>query len=214
MVSFYAEAWDYFDRNRSLVYGALAVIALVVVGAVGWTFYSSAQADEADELLGGIISTYEQGNYEEALQGTGDQRGLLYIAEEYGGTHAGNMAHFYAADALFQTGQNEQALEHWQAFDKERDLLGAGAYAGMAAVYEEQGNHDEAGSYYQRAAEQYASEATSPQYLMQSARAYEEAGSYGEAREVLEQIEEEYPESGQASQVPIALARIEAKQEA
>ena len=212
--TFYLEAWDFFDRHRTAVYATIAVIAVGVLAIVGWTYYHAQQVEEAEQLLGQIVGTYEAGNYEEALQGTGDLPGLLTIAEEYGGTPAGNMAHFYAADALYATGQKEQALEHWEAFEKEETILGASAYAGMAAVNEDLGNYERAGDFYLRAAAYYESDVTSPLYLLQAARAYEAAAAYEQAQAALEQLEEEYPDSPQAAQVPVAAARIEAKQNA
>lgn len=212
VVTFYARAWQYFDQNRTLVYGILAGIVVIIVAAVGYVFYQSKQSERADELLGQIVSLYEQGSYQEALDGTGDRTGLLEIADEYGSTDAGNLAHFYAADALFQLGEYDRALEHFNDYDKSEDLIGASAIAGQAAVYENKGEYRRAADLYRRAALHFENELNSPQYLLNAGRSYELAGDFGEAQEVYEMIRDDYSESNLATNIEVYIARAAAKQ--
>ncbi|MEX0747870.1 MAG: tetratricopeptide repeat protein [Rhodothermales bacterium] len=212
VVTFYARAWQYFDQNRTLVYGILAGIVLVAVAIVGYVFYQSRQSERANELLGQIVGLYEQGSYQEALDGTDDRVGLLEIADEYGSTDAGNLAHFYAADALFQLGEYDRALEHFDEFDKSEDFIGASAIAGQAAVYENKGEYSRAGDHYRRAALHFENELNSPQYLLDAGRSYELAGDFAEAQEVYEMIRDDYPESNLATNIEVYIARAAARQ--
>ena len=213
VVTFYAKAWDFFEKNRPLVYGILAVLVLIVAGLVYWSIASSQQSARAQELLAEVATVYQQGNYEQALQGTGGQPGLIAIADEYGRSPAGNMARFYAADALYQLGQKDRALEYFSAFDKEENFVGASAYAGMAAVYEDRGEYERAGELYQRAAQFYMNEVRSPHYLEQAGRAFQAAGAYEQAREAYQALEQEFPDSQAAQDVGFHLARLAALEE-
>lgn len=212
VVTFYAKAWQFFDQNRPLVYGGLAVIVALALALVGYGYYQSQQNVEAQQQLGRVVTLYENGNYRQALDGTEDAPGLLSIVDNYGGTTAGNLATFYAADALFRLGDYDQALTYFDQFDKDENVLGASAIAGQGSVHEAKGNFEQAGDLYREAALFFESAFTSPQYLLNAGRAYEEAGNYADAEEVYEMIKEDYPESEVASNIDFFLARARAKQ--
>lgn len=212
VITFYAKAWDFFDKNRKLVYSILAGLVVVVLIAVGAAVYLNLQQREAQELLGGIISVYEQGDFRAALDGTEDRPGLLEIADEYGMTEAGNMATYYAADALFRLGEYDQALQYFQRFDKDENLIGASALAGEASIYESRGEYERAGNLFRQAALLFENEFTSSQYLLDAGRAYEKAGAFNQARAVYEEIRERFPESSVASGIDFYIARVDAKE--
>lgn len=211
VITFYARAWAYFDAHRMQVYGALAALVVLVLGVVGYVLYQNQQAAEAERLLGQIVGVYEQGTYQQALEGTPERPGLLTIADEYGGTEAGNLARFYAADAYYQLGEFDQALEYFQAFDPTEDFIGASAIAGEAAVYENQEAYEQAGDRYREAALFFENDLSSPRYLLNAGRAYELAGNLEAAREAYELIRTRFPESELASGVDFYLARVDAK---
>lgn len=211
VITWYARALGYFDQNRKLVYAVLAGLLLVVLAIVGYVLYENKQSAEAEELLASVVRLYEAGSYQQALDGTGDTIGLLEIVEGYGRTNAGNLAHFYAADALYNVGEYERALEYFQAFDKMDGFIGASALAGEGAIYENLGEYERAADRYLAAAGFFENDLSSPRYLMNAGRAYEAAGSYEEAQRVYERIQEEFPNSNLASRVDVYIARAAAK---
>ena len=210
VVTVYARAVGFYEENRNLVYGVLAALVVVILLIAGYAWMQSNKQAEAQVELGAILPAYEAGNYVAALDGTETAAGLLAVADEYGSTDAGNLAHYYAADALFRLGRYDEALEHFQAFDKGNNLVSASAFAGEAAIYEIQGTFDRAGDYYKRAAEQFESAITAPDYLLRAGEAYEQAGAYGEAQAVYETIRDDYPESSIAGTIDFYLARVTA----
>lgn len=210
MVTFYARAWNFVDKNRTLVWGVVGALVLLVALLIGYVFYQQAQEAEAQEALAVPIRLYEQESYRQALDGPDGQMGFLAIADEYGGTDAGNLARFYAADALYNLGEYDQALEYFQAFDKDNTYLGASALAGEAAIYENQEDFARAGQLYEQAAAQFKSELSSPRYLLSAGRAYEEAGDYAAAQAAYETLKEDYPTAPAAQNVDAYLARVAA----
>ena len=211
VITAYAKSWDFYDRNRKLVYGILAGIAVLVIAVVGYVFYMSRQEAKAGQEMAGAVAAYERGEYRMALDGTDEWTGLLEIADDYGNTDAGNLAYFYAGDALYKLGEYDQALDMFEAFDKEENLLGAGAIAGEAAIHEIKGEFQEAGETYERAAEFYESDLTTPVYLFNAARAYEEAGAFEEAVAAYEEVVERFPDSIQAGAADFFIAQARAK---
>ncbi|RMH65947.1 MAG: tetratricopeptide repeat protein [Bacteroidetes bacterium] len=212
VVTAYARAWGFFEQNRNLVFIGLGVLVAVVLFAIGLVFYQHNQEQKAQEALAAIVPVYEAGNYQQALDGTPETMGLLAVAEEYGGTDAGNLARFYAADAAYKTGNYELAAELFRAFDKEKNLIGASALAGEADAYVALGRPADAAPLYLRAARLYDDPLSSPLYLLQAGLAFEQAGEYDRAREAFEAIREDYPDSPQAAEVDLYLARVAARQ--
>ena len=211
VVTAYARLWEFVAENRTLVYGILAGVVVLALGLVAYVFMQAQRGEEAQRLLGGIIAVYEQGDYQAALDGIETGPGLLEIADEYDGTDAGNLAHYYAADALFRLGRYDEALDHFNDYDKAENLVGASALAGEAAIYEQRGDYERAGDLYRRAAGLFENDITSPEYLLQAGQAYEEAGAYDEALEAYEAIVEDFPESTLVSGIEFYTARARAK---
>lgn len=212
VVTFYARALGYIEEHRTQVYGLVAAVVVVMLGVVGYSLYLNNLQQKAEEAMAGAVKAFEKGNFREALDGTSDYEGLLALAEDYGATKAGNLAHFYAANALFELGEYDEALEHFDAFDKDANFLGASALAGEAAVYENKGDFERAGDLFMEAASLFENPVTAPEYLVSAARAYIAAGKVDDARDAYEMLKEDYPESTAAANVDTYLAYLEAQE--
>ncbi|SHK96340.1 tetratricopeptide repeat protein [Rhodothermus profundi] len=211
VVTLYARWLDFYYRRRREIYVGGAVIVVIILGLIGYSYYQQQQEQQAQQLLGEVLPLYEQGKYREALDGADGRSGLLELARAYGHTNAGNLARFYAADALYRLGEYEQALELWAAFDSDDPMLAAAALAGQAAVYENKGEHERAAELYRRAADRYDNPVLTPHYLLRAGRNYEIVGNLEAARRMYETLRERYPEALQATEAEIALARIAAR---
>ncbi|PSQ86167.1 MAG: hypothetical protein BRD30_09940 [Bacteroidetes bacterium QH_2_63_10] len=186
---------------------------MLVLAIPGYIYYHNQQEQAANQRLGQILPVYEQGNYQQALDGSGDNAGLLTIADEYSGTDAGNLATFYAANALYRLEEYDRALTYFQRFEKGENFIGASAFAAQAAIQENKGNYEQAAKLYEQAASQYENKLTAPRFLLNAGQAYEEAGRYEAAMTAYQQIQEEYPDSDQASNAERYRARAKVRQE-
>lgn len=198
-----------YEKYRNfLIGGAIGVLVLIFVG-IGYGFYSQTQSRKASEMLGAVVRVYEQGQFRQALDGDGTRPGLREIADRYGRSPDGNLARFYAADALYRLGDADEALTFFRRYKKGEDYIGASAYAGEAAILEDRGEVARAGALYERAASSFKNALTSPEYLLGAARSYEAAGTYDKARSAYERIREEYGETPAAQTVEVLIARLE-----
>ena len=213
-VDLYARALLFYEDYRRLAQGIGVVLLALALAVPGYIYYHQQQEEVANEKLGQIISVYQQGSYEQALNGPGSQAGLLTIADNYSGTDAGNLAAFYAANALYQTEKYDQALTYFKKFEKENDFFEASALAAQANIYENRGQFQRAAKLYERATSQYKNDLTTPRYLLNAGQAYAEAGQYDTAIKVYRQIQENYPDSDQARQAKryLARAKVQRKQ--
>lgn len=212
LVDLYGWLLLFYEDNRTLVYGIGAAVVALALAVPGYVYYQQQQAEQANERLGQILPVYEQGNFDQALNGTSDAAGLIDIADQYEGTSAGNLASFYAANALYQQQEYDRALEFYQQFEKEGDFVGASALAAEAAIYESRGEYERAATHYEEAAAQYENELTAPRYFLQAGQAYEEADDYAAAAEAYQQVVDEYPDSDQVAEAERFLARAQARQ--
>ncbi len=208
VVTFYARILDLTDRYRTYFYGAIAAVVVIILASIAWSFMQSARQQEALDAMTGAVAAYEAGSWQTALDGTGNSLGLLDIVDEYGGTDAGNLARFYAADAYFRMGNYEEALPLFRSYNRDGNIIGASATAGEAAILESQGENEDAAALYSRAATMYSSDATSPGYFMAAGRAFEAAGETASARRVYERVRDEYPNSQEARDIEFYLARV------
>lgn len=211
VVTAYARAWQFFDRNRTLIYGILVAVVVLVLLMVGWIWRQNVRNNEAAEHLGRIVSLYEQGDYQQALDGSGGNLGLIAIADQYGSTDAGNLARFYAANAYFELGSYEEARAYFSDFKVGDDILGASAIAGEAAALEALGQYERAGELYRRAALHQEIPALSPQYLLDSGRAFEAAGDYDRAIESYRMIADNFEQASIAANIDAYIAGAEAR---
>lgn len=212
-VELYARALLFYDEYRRLAQGLGVALLVLVLAIPGYIYYHQQQEQAANQQLGQILPVYEQGNYEQALNGQGEQAGLLAIADQYSNTDAGNLAAFYAANALYQQEEFDRALTYFQRFDKGSDFFGASAFAAEAAISENRGEFQRAAELYERAASQYENKLTTPRYLLRAGQAYEEAGQYEAAVNAYQRIQEDYPDSDQAGRAERFMARAKVRQE-
>lgn len=208
VVTLYARVLRLIDTNRTVVYAAFGVIVLAVALYFGLSYMQSAKNTEALDAMTEAVRLYEGGEYTRALDGDMFFAGLIEVADQYGNTQAGNLARFYAADALFRSGDLVRALSYFQSFDKGANYIGASAYAGEAAIHETNGDFDQAADLFLRAANVFESAVTSPTYLIQAGRAYEDAGDTDAARQMYERLKEDYPTSRESQDADFYLARL------
>jgi tetratricopeptide (TPR) repeat protein len=213
LVELYGRLLLFYEEYRQLAYGLGVALIVLILAVPGYMYYHQQQEQQANRMLGQILPTYEQGSYEQALNGTAQAAGLLTIADDYSGTDAGNLAAFYAASALYEQEEYDRALEYYQQFDKGNDFIGASAYAAEASIYESRGELERAATHYEQAASQYNNKLTAPRYLLEAGQAYEDAGNYEAAEQAYQRIKDEYPEAEQANEVERYLARVRARQQ-
>lgn len=211
VVTAYARSYGFFEENRGLVIGIGVGVVVLIAAILGYVYYQNQRADEAQVLLSEVLPAYEAGRFQEALDGASGDGGLLYLADAYGGTPAGNLAAFYAADSHYNLGNYEAARDFFLDFDGDDSIIAASALAGAAMANENLGAYEEAGDLFLRAVGVYPDELTAPRYLMGAGRAYEEAGALDDAQAAYERVLNEYPDAQVAGDVELRLARVAAR---
>lgn len=205
----FAQSSSFFEDNKTAVIAAGVGLLVLAIGAVLFFNWRASKAAEAQQYLGAILTEYESGNYQAALDGTDQAPGLLDLADDYGSTPTGDQARFFAADAYLQLGNADEALAMFEAYDGD-GLLGASALAGQASIYETRGDYAEAAALYERAAESYPEDATAPGYLLDAARAHAAGGDAAAATTALQTLLDDYGDAPEIMMAEMEMGRIQA----
>ncbi len=202
--------WMFWEGNKRLVLTLAVALVVVVLGVVAFLGWRASRNDEATDKLADSVALFETGQFEQALRTDGARMGLKDIADNYGGTKAGNLAHYYAASSLYELKRYDEAKTYFDAFDGDGTLLGPAADAGLAAILENQNKPAEAAAAYVEAADAADSPLFTPMHLLSAARAYIAAKRPDDARRVLDRIEADYATSPEAQEIAFMLGQADA----
>ena len=204
------ESEEFLLRNRNLLLGVLGAIIVAVVGGFFFWQYRGGQDEQGQSAMFTAVNYFETDSLKQALSGDGQNPGLLKIADEYGSTKAGNLAHFYAGTALLKQGKFAEAAEHLAKFKSDDLLLQARAYCLQGDAVMELGQKDRAAELYLKAATYKANPHFSPAYLMKAAGAEEAQNKYADAAKTYDRILNDYPTAPEANDAKRYHARAEA----
>lgn len=189
------KAEGFLKINQKLLTIVGGIVLAVVLGIVGYNYYTKSQDEDAQSAMFNAVYAFEADSLKQALNGTGGNEGILAIADNYGGSNAGNLANFYAGVALVKQGKFDEGIEHLKNFSSNDLLIQGRAYVLIGDAYMEKKSTDDAITYYKKAAEYKPNKTFTPAYLMKLAIAYEAAKNNKEALAVYTEIVEKYPDS-------------------
>lgn len=195
-------------KNQNIILGAIAVIAVVILGTIGYNkfiqepkemaaadelAYPKAYFTEATTVNEGVDSLLVLG-----LEGANGKYGFIDIATEYSGTKAGNLANFYAGVSYLKMKDYTNAIEYLGKFTSDDLLLESEAQALIGDAFADIDQMQEALSYYEKAANTHKNSAMTPLYLMKAGQAALVIGNYSKAEDLFTSIKEDYPNSDMA----------------
>lgn len=196
-------------KNQRLILGIATIVALAVAGFFGYKYYMNNQDQLAQEEMFQAVFYFEADSLNKALNGDGNNYGFLEIIDEYGGTDAANLAHFYAGVSYLKQGEYQEAINHLQEFSASDYLLQARAYALTGDAYMELEQYDQAIQSYEKAADYKPNQYFTPGYLEKAAIAYEAKQDYASAADSYQRIIDEFPSSAAYQNALKQKARLE-----
>jgi len=203
---------SFFQKNLKKIGIAVAAIVVIILGILLYNNWSEKRNLKASEALYPCEQYFQSGNYEKALNGDGQNCvGLLQVANQYGRTKAGNLAHAYAGLAYAQLGKYEDAVKELGEFDSKKDEMISPALLGaLGNSYAQIGQNDKAVETLKKAAEKADNVVLSPLFLQQAGEILESENKADEALELYEQIKDNYRASQQGAEIDKYIERIKA----
>ncbi|HVN47436.1 MAG TPA: tetratricopeptide repeat protein [Bacteroidota bacterium] len=208
LVTTYFEAQSWLENNKRLAaYIVAAPVAIVLI--LFWWHSKRVEAnDTTTTQLAKIISYYDAGQYDKAVNGVPQEgaQGLQAIVDENGSTTSGEIAKLYLANSYFALKNYDKALQYYDDVSLSDKMLTAAAYAGEAAAYEAKQDYEHAGKYFEKAASKNMTIVSAPDNLQRAAMSYAAAGQKDKAVDLLKTLKKEFPTSSQARDADRLLA--------
>jgi tetratricopeptide (TPR) repeat protein len=211
----------FYESNKKVINYVGGGLLLVIGLFVAYKFYwlPEKEKEAANEIFW-AQSFFERDSFNLALRGgvmvrsaDGDKTmmGFEQVADEYGITATGNVAHYYAGICYLRTGQFEKAIEQLSQYSGDDEMVAPIAIGAIGDANMELNKIDEAVKFYLKAAEKRNNEFTTPMYLKKAATAYEAQNNFSEALNLYERIKKEYGKSGEARDIEKYIARVKAQ---
>lgn len=202
-------AQNVIEKNQKLITVFSAILFVALVGLIGfYQWYLPEQETEAQAKMFSAVGFFENDNYDLALNGDGNNVGLISIANNYPFTKAANLSNLYIGLSYLNTDKFEEAISYLKKFDSDDAILSATALGAIGDAYFELDNAEQGIAYYKKAANQSKNEFTTPIYLMRLAMAYRVEKNDAEALKYFKKIKAEFPNSQEGINAEKYIARI------
>lgn len=211
----------FYEKNKNLVNYVGGGLLVVIAGLLYFKlFYLPEQETYASNELYHAQKYFEQDSFRVALSGgkmvmspDGQKQmmGLEQIADEYGLTRSGNLAHYYAGVSLMRLGQFDAAIEHLQKYDGTDEIVLPISIGAIGDCHMEMNRVQEAIKFYLKASDKRENDFTTPYFLRKAGFAQELNKDYAAAASTYERVKKEYPSSAEGREIDRDIARAKAK---
>lgn len=204
---------DFVARNQKYILGALAAIAIITIGYLLYQRFvvEPNQQDAADELF------VAQQNFQKAvdatdakaqdslfnlvIKGSEGKQGAPEIANQFSGTDAGNLAHYYAGISYLNLKKYDDAIKSLEQFSSKDTFLSAIAVGAIGDAYSQKNDAKQALEFYVKAAGMNPNELTSPRYLLKAGQTSLSLGNKADALKYFTEIKEKYESAPEAQSI-------------
>ena len=210
---------EWVAKNQKFIFGIVAVLAIALVGYLLYDrmFAEPKETEAANEMFQAEqyfteavnAQTANDSLYNLALNGGEGKMGFLGIIDEYSGTDAANLAHYFAGMSYLNTGKFKDAVEHLDKFKSDDKILAAVAKGAIGDAFVETGNNEEALKYYAEAAKTSDDALTSPRFLFKAGQTDLLLNKKEEASKYFTEIKDKYESSPEGSNIDAYIAMTE-----
>ncbi len=209
---------EVYSKTETFIEDNKKVLSIVILGAIivigsyfGYKKLIIAPMEiEAQSDMFMAEKYFEQDSLQLAINGDGLNYGFLDIVDEYSGTKAANLAHYYLGICYRNIGDYEYAIEELKSFSSDDVMISTVAIGAIGDSYMELNDIDEAINYYEKAVSHGDNKLTSPIYLFKAGLAYEENQDFEGAKKKYKSIKADYPDSKEAQTIDKYISRVEA----
>jgi predicted negative regulator of RcsB-dependent stress response len=190
---------SFMEKYRNfLLIGGVAVVAIGGYFAYQWSQKDKLEQEAQAAMITSLVY-YEQDSAMKAINGDGQNPGLIEVVDEYGSTNAGNLARYFLGTAYLKVNNLEEGIATLEDYKKGSSMVSTASYGALGYAYEQKGEFEEAAKQYLEAAHNPEDNMYStPLYLMHAARNLESANKPEEALKLYQEVKEKYPTSDQA----------------
>ena len=203
------ELW--IENNQKTLWIILIALLVVAFGIFGVTKYKQKRNETASKLIYKAQDYFNKEQYDNALNGDGNNVGFLDIVSSYGNTKTGKLAAYYAGIAYMKQGDYQDAIEYLKKYTNNDQVLAPLALGAIGDCYMELDDLQAAASYYGKAAAKNANDFTSPMFLAKQGNTYEIIGDYAKALQAYKTLKKDFPSSNEAFEISKSISLMEEK---
>jgi len=211
---------EWVAANQKYIFIIVGVVAVAVLGYLGYQKYYQEPRDieasnemfKAQQYFDDAVNgntTVSDSLYTLALNGGEGKYGFLEIIENYSGTKAANLAHYYVGFSYLNMQKYQEAINYLDKFKSDDEMLGPLALGGIGDAFAQLDQVEEALSYYEKATKAKVNDFTTPKFLLKSAVTAIALGKPEQAIPYLERIKDEFSKSPEANQADVHLGRAQ-----
>jgi tetratricopeptide (TPR) repeat protein len=148
------QAIDFYEKYQKIILGVATGLIVLVGGYLAYKYlYQEPREKEAIAASYQAQLQFSRDSFQAALKNPGGNfEGFEAIADNYGGTKAGNIAKFYAGVCNLNLGKYTEAIEYLEDYDASDDITPGAANGALGDAYAETGDLEKAESFYAKAA--------------------------------------------------------------
>jgi len=201
---------EFIAKNQKVIFGVVAVIALVTVGYVLFQKFVTEPKEEnaASEMFlaqqnfqKATEGTKSDSLYNLALKGSEGKFGFIDIASKYEGTDAGNLANYYAGMAYLNTGKYDEAISYLEKFKSEDMVLSTLAIGAIGDAHAQKNQPKVALEFYVKASESNKDDFTTPRFLLKAGQTALGLNNKVDALKYFTEIKEKYEATPEAANI-------------
>lgn len=210
---------EWVAKNQKGIFIIVGVIAVAMVSYLVYDkFLASPKEDTAADDMFQAQQYFTQAVdapvandslYNLALKGGEGKLGFLGVIENYSGTDAANLAHYYAGTAYLNTGKYKEAVEHLEKFSTKDDVLDAMAKGATGDAFAQLKDNKSALEFYTKAAKASDNDLTTPRFLFKAGITALAANQKAEALKFFKEIQEKYSTSAEGASIDAYVAMAE-----
>ena len=205
---------QWVERNQNKILGLVAIISIVVIGVFAYSklikepnesnalnkmYFAQKKFDEAVLINNDSI-------YNIALNGDDLNMGMLQIIDEFGGTDAANLAHYYSGIMYLKMNDYPNSIKYLSEFSSDDILLSSLATGSIGDAFAELNQFDDAFDYYVKASKSN-NNYSSPMYLFKAGLVAMRLNKFNRAEEYFSIIKQDYPNSTEAKNIDAFISK-------
>ena len=199
---------QFYENYKKIIWGVLIGIIVVWLAILGYQKYIyQPKCAEAQEQTFPAEASFQQGEYDLALNGDGNVLGFAEIIDSYG-TKAGKAVYLYAGICELQLGNYESAVSYLKKYNGKEVILKARALACEGDAYVGLEDYKAAVAAYKKAVA-VADNTYAAAYLVKEGLALEQLGDKAAALACYKSVKENYPQSIEAYDIDRYIAAVE-----
>ena len=209
-----SQTQQWVERNQNKILGLVAIISIIVIGVFAYSklikepkessafnkmYFAQKKFDEA-------VLINNDSMYNIALNGDDLNMGMLQIIDEFGGTNAANLAHYYSGIMYLKMNDYPNSIKYLSEFSSDDILLSSLATGSIGDAFAELDQFDDAFDYYVKASKSN-NNYSSPMYLFKAGLVAMRLNKFNRAEEYFSIIKQDYPNSTEAKNIDAFISK-------